>query len=272
MTRFYRFISANELYTILANSFTNDVITSENSAMVHLFKEETPTIIADYKHHYTLDMTDFFTGDFDKETLTKETAMKTLRGVVSEDYLIALEFDNDPTLYNLGWYGHDKNTHQVLLENGVSYYRPSDVKAIYRGDFYNWEAITEIPFDRLKIKTPSEEDFNMIANDYDYDLDETDDSYQGLYLGSQLIGMASYGDVDVLDKKGIILSDILIRPAYRHYGFGTAFVTQLTNIFWQNDIYVDILNPHLETFYGPMGFMPSDIDEVLVKPASELVF
>ena len=272
MTRFYRFISANELYTILANSFTNDVITSENSAMVHLFKEETPTIIADYKHHYTLDMTDFLTGDFDKETLTKETAMKTLRGVVSEDYLIALEFDNDPTLYNLGWYGHDKNTHQVLLENGVSYYRPSDVKAIYRGDFYNWEAITEIPFDRLKIKTPSEEDFNMIANDYDYDLDETDDSYQGLYLGSQLIGMASYGDVDVLDKKGIILSDILIRPAYRHYGFGTAFVTQLTNIFWQNDIYVDILNPHLETFYGPMGFMPSDIDEVLVKPASELVF
>ena len=272
MTRFYRFISSDELYTILANSFTNDVITSENSAMVHLFKEETPTIIADYKHHYTLDMTDFLTGDFDKETLTKETAMKTLRGVVSEDYLIALEFDNDPTLYNLGWYGHDKNTHQVLLENGVSYYRPSDVKAIYRGDFYNWEAITEIPFDRLKIKTPSEEDFNMIANDYDYDLDETDDSYQGLYLGSQLIGMASYGDVDVLDKKGIILSDILIRPAYRHYGFGTAFVTQLTNIFWQNDIYVDILNPHLETFYGPMGFMPSDIDEVLVKPASELVF
>ena len=272
MTRFYRFISSDELYTILANSFTNDVITSENSAMVHLFKEETPTIIADYKHHYTLDMTDFFTGDFDKETLTKETAMKTLRGVVSEDYLIALEFDNDPTLYNLGWYGHDKNTHQVLLENGVSYYRPSDVKAIYRGDFYNWEAITEIPFDRLKIKTPSEEDFNMIANDYDYDLDETDDSYQGLYLGSQLIGMASYGDVDVLDKKGIILSDILIRPAYRHYGFGTAFVTQLTNIFWQDDIYVDILDPHLEAFYEPIGFVPSDIDEVFVKPASELVF
>lgn len=272
MTRFYRFISSDELYTILANSFTNDVITSENSAMVHLFKEETPTIIADYKHHYTLDMTDFFTGDFDKETLTKETAMKTLRGVVSEDYLIALEFDNDPTLYNLGWYGHDKNTHQVLLENGVSYYRPSDVKAIYRGDFYNWEAITEIPFDRLKIKTPSKEDFNMITKDYDYDLDETDDSYQGLYLGSQLIGMASYGNAETMNKDGIILSDVLIRPTYRHYGFGTAFVTQLANIFWQDDIYVDILDPHLEAFYEPMGFVPSDIDEVLVKPASELVF
>ena len=120
MTRFYRFISSDELYTILANSFTNDVITSEDSAMVHLFKEETPTIIADHKHHYALDMTNFFTGDFVKEILTKETVMKTLRGVVSEDYLIALEFDNDPTLYNLGWYAHGEHTHQILLENGVS--------------------------------------------------------------------------------------------------------------------------------------------------------
>lgn len=109
MTHFYRFISSDELHTILANSFTNDVITSENSAMIHLFKESTPTIIANHKHHYALDMTDFFTGDFEKETLTKETAIKTLRGVVSEDYLIALEFDKDPTLYNLGWYEYDKN-------------------------------------------------------------------------------------------------------------------------------------------------------------------
>lgn len=272
MTRFYRFISSDELHTILANNFTNDVITSENSAMVHLFKDQTPTIIADHKHHYALDMTDFFTGNFDKKTLTKETAMKTLRGVVSENYLIALEFDNDPTLYNLGWYAHDEHTHHVVLENGVSYYRPSDVKAIYRGDFYNWENITEIPFERLAIKQPSEEDFNMITNDYDYELDETDDSYQGLYLGSQLIGMTSYGDADTMNKDGIILSDVLIRPEYRHFGFGTAFITQLTNLFYQDDIYVDLLNPHLEAFYGPMGFMLSDIDEVLIKPASELVF
>jgi len=272
MTRFYRFISADELHTIFANSFTNDVITSEDSAMVHLFKEETPTIIADHKHHYALDMTDFFTGNFKKETVTKETAMKTLRGVVSEDYLIALEFDTDPTIYNLGWYDHDEDTHRVVLENGVSYYRPSDVKAIYSGDFYNWEAIRKIPFDRLKIERPSEEDFHMITNDHDYELDETDDSYQGLYLGSQLIGMASYGDAETINKDGIILSDVLIRPNYRHFGFGTAFIMQLTNLFYQDDIYVDLLDPHLEAFYDPMGFVPSDIDEVLVKPASELVF
>lgn len=272
MTRFYRFISSDELYTILANSFTNDIITSKDSAMVHLFKDQTPTIIANHKHHYALDMTDFFTDDFAKETLTKETAMKTLRGVVSEGYLIALEFDNNPTLYNLGWYAHDEHTHQIVLENGVSYYHPSDVKAIYRGDFYNWKNIVKIPFERLAIKQPSEEDFNVIANDYDYELDETDDSYQGLYLGSQLIGMASYGDVDVLDKKGIILSDVLIRPTYRHFGFGTTFVTHLSNLFYQDDIYVDVLDPHLEAFYEPMGFVPSNIDEVFVKPASELVF
>lgn len=272
MTRFYRFISADELRTIFTKSFTNDVVTSEDSAMIHLFKDQTPTIIADHKHHYTLDMTDFFTGDFVKKTLTKETAMKTLRGIVSEDYLIALEFDKEPTLYNLGWYGHDENNHQIVLENGVSYYRPSDVKAIYRGDFYNWENIVEISFNRLKIKTPSKEDFNMITKDYDYDLDETDDSYQGLYLGSQLIGMASYGNAETIDKKGIILSDILIRPTHRHFGFGTAFVTQLANLFYQDDIYVDILDPHLEAFYEPIGFVPSDIDEVFVKPASELVF
>lgn len=272
MTRFYRFISADELHTIFANSFTNAIIASEDAAMVHLFKENTPTIIADHKHHYALDMTDFFTGNFEKETLTKETAMKTLRGVVSEDYLIALEFDKDPTLYNLGWYGHDKNTHQVVLENGVSYYQPSNVKAIYRGDFYNWENITEIPFERLAIKQPSKEDFNMITDDYDYELDETDDSYQGLYLGYELIGMASYGDVDVLDKKGIILSDILIRPTYRHFGLGTAFVRQLCDQFIEDNIYVDLLDPHLEAFYEPIGFVPSDVDEVFVKPASGLVF
>lgn len=270
MTRFYRFISSEELYTILVNSFTNDVMTSKDSAMVHLFKEETPTIIADHKHQYALDMTDFFTGDFTKETLTKETAMKTLRDVVSEDYLIALEFDNDPTLYNLGWYARDEHTHHVVLENGVSYYRPSDVKAIYRGDFYNWENIVEIPFDRLNIKQPT--DISTIANCYDYPLDTDLENYQGLYLGHELIGMASHGDAETIDKDGIILSDVLIRPAYRHFGFGTAFITQLTNIFYQNDIYVDLLDPQLEAFYEPMGFVPTDIDEVLIKPASELVF
>ena len=272
MTRFYRFISSNELHTIFANSFTNDMIASEDAAMVHLFKENTPTIIADHKHHYALDMTDFFTSDFERKTLTKETAMKTLRGVVSEDYLIALEFDTDPTLYNLGWYDHDEDTHQVVLENGVSYYYPSDVKAIYRGDFYNWENIVKIPFERLSVKHTSKEDVKMIAKDYDYPLDETDESYQGLYLGSKLIGMASYGNSETIDKDGIILSDVLIHPNYRHYGFGTAFIMQLTNLFYQDDIYVDLLDPHLEAFYEPMGFMPSDIDEVLVKPASELVF
>lgn len=270
MTRFYRFISADELHTIFANSFTNAIIASEDAAMVHLFKEKTSTIIADHKHHYALNMTDFFTGDFEKETLTKETAMKTLRGVVSEDYLIALEFDKTPTLYNLGWYSHDENNHKVVLENGVSYYHPSDVKAIYRGDFYNWENITEIPFERLSVKQPT--DISTIADCYDYTLDTDLENYQGLYLGSQLIGMASYGNVDVLDKKGIILSDILIRPTYRHFGFGTAFVTQLSNLFYQNDIYVDVLDPHLEAFYEPMGFVPSDIDEVFVKPTSELIF
>lgn len=272
MTRFYRFISSDELHTIFANSFTNDVMTSENSAMIHLFKDQTPTIIADHKHHYALDMTDFFTGNFDKKTLTKETALKTLRGVVSEDYLIALEFDKEPTLYNLGWYTYNENNHQVVLENGVSYYQPSDVKAIYRGDFYNWKAISEIPFERLSVKHPSKEDVKMIAKDYNYPLDETDESYQGLYLGSQLIGMASYGNADTIDKDGIILSDVLIRPKYRHFGFGTTFITQLTNLFYQDDIYVDVLDPHLEAFYEPMGFVPSDIDEVFVKPASGLVF
>lgn len=84
--------------------------------------------------------------------------------------------------------------------------------------------------------------------------------------------MASYGNADTIDKDGVLLSDVLIRPTYRHYGFGTAFVTQLANIFWQDDIYVDILDPHLEAFYEPMGFVPSGIDEVLIKPASELVF
>jgi hypothetical protein len=272
MTRFYRFISSDELHAILTNSFTNDMIASEDAAMVHLFKEETPTIIADHKHHYALDMTDFFTGGFDKETLTKETAMKTLRGVVSEDYLIALEFDKEPTIYNLGWYGHDENNHQVVLENGISYYQPSDVKAIYRGDFYNWKDIVEIPFERLAIKEPSKKDLDTMAKHYNYDLDETLENYKGLYLESDIIGLASHGDADTIDKKGILLSDVLIRPHYRHFGFGTAFITQLCNQFIEDDIYVDLLDPRLEAFYEPIDFVPSDIDEVFVRPATGLLF
>ena len=272
MTRFYRFISADELHTIFANSFTNAIIASENAAMVHLFKDQTPTIIANHKHHYALDMTDFFTRDFEKETLTKETAMKTLRGVVSEDYLIALEFDKNPTLYNLGWYGHSDHTHQVLLENGVSYYKPSNVKTIYRSDFYNWKNITKIPFERLTIKEPSEKDFTTMANCYDYELDETLENYKGLYLGTKIIGLASYGNADTLDKDSILLSDVLIHPHYRRFGFGTAFINQLCNQFIKDDIYVDLLNPHLEAFYELIGFVPSDIDEVFVKPATDLVF
>ena len=272
MTRFYRFISSNELHTIFANSFTNDMIASEDAAMVHLFKDQTPTIIADHKHHYALNVTDFFTGDFERKTLTKETAMKTLRDVVSEDYLIALEFDVDPTIYNLGWYGHDKHTHQIVLENGVSYYHPSDVKAIYSGNFYHWENITEIPFEHPAIKQPSKEDLDTMAEHYDYALDATIENYKGLYLGHKIIGLSSYGNAETINKDGIFLSDILIHPQYRHLGLGTAFVKQLCDQFIENDIYVDLLDPHLKAFYEPIGFVPSDIDEVLVKPASGLVF
>lgn len=272
MTRFYRFISADELHTIFTNSFTNNMIASKDAAMVHLFKDQTPTIIANHKHHYNLDMTDFFTGNFKKETLTKETAMKTLRGVVSEDYLIALEFNKEPTLYNLGWYGHDENNHQVVLENGVSYYQPSNVKTIYRGDFYNWKDIVEIPFERLAIRQPSEEDFDTMAEHYNYALDATIENYKGLYLGTNIIGLASYGNADTIDKDGILLSDVLIHPHYRHFGFGTTFVTQLCNHFIEDDIYVDLLDPRLEAFYEPISFVPSDIDEVFVKPATGLVF
>ena len=272
MTRFYRFISSDELHTIFANSFTNNMIASEDAAMVHLFKDQTPTIIADHKHHYALDITDFFTGDFERKTLTKETALKTLRGVVSEDYLIALEFDKDPTLYNLGWYSHDKNNHQVVLENGVPYYQPSNVKAIYSGDFYNWKNITEIPFKRLAIKQPSEEDLDTMAEHYDYELDDTIENYKGLYLGSKIIGLAAYGDAETINKDGILLSDVLIHPQYRHFGFGTVFIMQLCNQFIKDNIYVDVLDPRLEAFYEPVDFVPSDIDEVFVKPASELVF
>ena len=176
------------------------------------------------------------------------------------------------TLYNLGWYAYDENNHKIVLENGVSHYHPSDVKAIYSGDFYNWKNITEIYFDRLVVKEPSEEDLDTMAKHYDYALDATIENYKGLYLGSKIIDLAAYGNADTIDKDGILLSDILIRPTYRHFGFGTAFVTQLSNLFYQDDIYVDVLDPHLEAFYEPMGFVPSDIDEVFVKPASKLVF
>lgn len=111
-----------------------------------------------------------------------------------------------------------------------------------------------------------------MAKHYDYALDATIKNYKGLYFGSKLIGLASYGDAETIDKDGILLSDILSHPQYRHFGFGTAFVTQLCNQFIEDDIYVNLLDPCLEAFYEPIGFVPSDIDEIFVKPATGLVF
>ena len=90
-------------------------------------------------------MTEYFsTNALPYLNFTKENFMKYMIGTISEDYLLELELDYTPSMYNLGWYNYntlENGTDQELcvLETCISHYTLTEVKAIYTGDFYNWQ-------------------------------------------------------------------------------------------------------------------------------------
>lgn len=60
-------LSSRILHQLVRNHFNDP---RQDAEYQWFLINQTPTIIADYKHHYALNVTDFFTGDFERKTLT----------------------------------------------------------------------------------------------------------------------------------------------------------------------------------------------------------
>lgn len=144
--KYYRFISKDEL------DYLHKYGRVENKTTRPLFilEEKPKTKILTNEHNYNLTMTEFFSSNaLLYSNFTKETFMKYMVGIVSEDYLLELELDNTPSMYNLGWYhfktlSNGTDLELCVLETCISNYTLDEVKAIYTGDFYNWQNIKEI--------------------------------------------------------------------------------------------------------------------------------
>lgn len=144
--KYYRFISKDELEHL----YKYGRVESKNTRPLFVLEENPKTKILTSEHNYNLTMNQFFTSDaLPYPNFTKEKFMKYMTGTISEDYLLELEFDSTPSMYNLGWYHYktlSNGTYLELcvLETCISNYTLDKVKAIYTGDFYNWQNIKEI--------------------------------------------------------------------------------------------------------------------------------
>lgn len=144
--KYYRFVSQDELDYLYQHGRVNNKTTRP----LFILEENPKTKILTNKHNYNLTMTEFFTSNaLSYSKFTKETFMKYMVGTVSEDYLLEIELNHTPSMYNLGWYHYKtlENSTELelcILETCISCYTLDDVKVIYTGDFYNWENIKEV--------------------------------------------------------------------------------------------------------------------------------
>lgn len=281
--KYYRFVSKDEMLTIFSKIKHDMFIESYNHPVVHLLKEDTITAIVPdaQEKDYNMDISEFFSENYKKTTVHKENFFKILAGVPSDYALLELELESIPSMTNLGWYGYSdkEKLEQVVLEYCVGSYKPSDVKAVYKGDFANWshssDAVKRIDLNPsgLNIRALSKDNLaqmKSLKQYYNYDcidedaLEDDSDYYYGLFIEENLIGMASIGGADVLSNEkvtGLLLSDVLIHPDYRSIGIGTYFITELTNIALQQheeQIHVQPDNQNLHNFYKECGFHESE--------------
>lgn len=144
--KYYRFISQDELDYL----YKHGHVENKTTRPLFILEENPKTKILTDNHNYNLTMTEYFsTNALPYLNFTKENFMKYMIGTISEDYLLELELDYTPSMYNLGWYHYktlENDTDQELcvLETCISHYTLAEVKAIYIGDFYNWQNIKEM--------------------------------------------------------------------------------------------------------------------------------
>ena len=141
MSKYYRFISKEEWQELHEKGF----IQNKNPRPLFLLPEKSLAKIVPESTNYNLTMQDFFESThptFDQ--LSKECFLSYLIGTVSSDYLLEIELEKTPSMYNLGWYDFDEGLELCVLETCIASYNATDVKKVYKGDFYDWQNITEI--------------------------------------------------------------------------------------------------------------------------------
>lgn len=142
MTKYYRFISKEEYDTIK----NEKVIINKDRGKPLFFLQENPTVyILPDSQNYNLTIEELLQSDYQKfENFNKELFQSYMIGTTSTDYLIEIEIKYTPSMYNLGWYYHDKNTEICIIETCLYHYTLDDVTNIYQGNFYEWQNITTI--------------------------------------------------------------------------------------------------------------------------------
>lgn len=110
--------------------------------------------------------------------------------------------------------------------------------------------------------------------------EEASNSY-GLFLDEKLIGYCTLGYADDLSVStncdSRLLSDVYIKPEYRHHGYGSMMVREALEMeidCQYHPTYLTYLYDDLEEFYKPFGFVHvKGSDNIMERPAAlELMF
>jgi hypothetical protein len=102
MTKYYRFISQEELNTLKKDK----IVINKDKGKPLFFLKENPTVyILPDSLNYNIDIKELLQSDYPKfENFTKELFQSYMIGTTSTDYLIEIDIKNIPSMYNLGWY------------------------------------------------------------------------------------------------------------------------------------------------------------------------
>ena len=147
MTKYYRFVSHEEY----ENLKSEGVVINKNSGKPLFFLSENPTVyILPDSLNYNMTIEELLTSNYPRfENFNKELFQSYILGTTSTDYLIEIDIDYTPSMYNLGWYYKDEDTEICIIETCLYRYTLDDVVNIYQGDFDDWQNITIINFDKI---------------------------------------------------------------------------------------------------------------------------
>ena len=147
MTKYYRFISQEEF----KNLQKDGRIINKDRGKPLFFLRENPTVyILPESLNYKLTIEELIQSDYPKfEDFNKELFQSYMIGTTSTDYLIEIETDQKPTMYNLGWYYMNEDTEICIIENCFHQYTIKDITNIYVGDFYDWQHIQTIQLKKV---------------------------------------------------------------------------------------------------------------------------
>ena len=147
MTKYYRFISQEEY----DNLKSDGVVINKNSGRPLFFLSENPTVyILPESLNYNITIEELLTSNYPRfENFNKELFQSYMLGTTPTDYLIEIDIDHTPSMYNLGWYYKDEDTEICIIETCLYRYTLDDVVNIYRGDFDDWQNITVVNSDKI---------------------------------------------------------------------------------------------------------------------------